>query len=306
MKFEYNNKPCRIDGYLASALDSLIYNIKEDWDFVILITGDRMVRVGKSVLAQQVAAYLAWRSNTYLKLPVTYNLNDIYFDSEDMIKAAENKPKFHINHYDEAREMLAASKHMNILQQKLIDFFNECGQLNHIFILVLPDFFELKEIMAVGRSEILLNVYRGEEKKMKDIYGEGKKIPVVKFKRGMYEFFSRSTKQKLYDKFMTSRRKNYFAVKADFLGNFGNYYMVDEEEYKEKKKDSLRRFQERQKRKVIDRPRKTDIIRDKIVLKLNKEGKSESEIAKQLKKDYDYEVDRTYIYKILDKYRDLD
>jgi len=54
MKFPYNGKEWYIDGFLASSLDSLAYNVQKDWDFVIMITGDRTVRVGKSVLAMTV------------------------------------------------------------------------------------------------------------------------------------------------------------------------------------------------------------------------------------------------------------
>ena len=80
------------------------------------------------------------------------------------MKAAQTKEKYHPNIYDEARESLASTKHMKKLQEDIIDFFNECGQLNQIFIVVLPDFFSLKEEIAVGRSEILINVYRDEVK----------------------------------------------------------------------------------------------------------------------------------------------
>ena len=50
MKFEFKGKEYYIDGYLASQLDSIVYNVKKDWDFVIMITGNRMVRVGNQSL----------------------------------------------------------------------------------------------------------------------------------------------------------------------------------------------------------------------------------------------------------------
>ena len=58
MKFKFKEQEYYIDGYLADALNTIVYNIKEDWDFVIIISGDRMVRVGKSILAMTIGAYL--------------------------------------------------------------------------------------------------------------------------------------------------------------------------------------------------------------------------------------------------------
>lgn len=298
MRFEWNGHNCYLHNTLATQLDSFIFNIAEDWDFVISITGDRMVRVGKSVLAIQICAYLAYRATKFLKKKITYDTNDIYFDSQTMIDGAQQKPKYHINHYDEAREALAASKHMNKLQQDLIDFFNECGQLNQIFILVLPDYFTLKEEIAVGRSECLINVYRYEQKKMVDMYGEGK-IPVVDLKRGRFEFFTRKRKAVLYDKFSTTRRKNYFGIKANFIGTFTNEYMVKKEDYIQLKSDALKRFKEK---KEEEKVRKTDVLRDKIIMQYKAEGLSHGKIVIKLEQDWDFSISRQHIDRLILKW----
>lgn len=229
------------DGMLKSALDSLIYNASADWDFVIIVSGDRMVRVGKSVLAMQIAGYLAYRLKTQ------FSLKNIFFDSQEMINYAQNCPKNSVLVFDEAREGLAASKNGKKLQQDLLDYFAECGQLNHIFIIVLPDFFELKENIAVGRSEYLINVYRKETQLMADPYNEGTKIPVVRLDRGYFEFYSRNKKQTLYDASQHRHQKNYHLVKCNFYGRFTNTYIVDETEYKLAKKAALARFEEKKK-----------------------------------------------------------
>ena len=243
--FEFEGKEFKIDSNLAFQLDSIMYNLKNDWDFVILITGDRKVRVGKSVLAMVVSAYLSW-SAAKLKLnPRAYSAEHVFFDNKLMIDAAQGMAKYSIVQYDEAREGLAASKAMKQFQQDLVDFFNECGQLNHVFIIVLPDFFELKEQIAVGRSEFLINVYRKEIKREMDIYKDGVKRPITVLQRGHFEFFDRGSKQLLYEIAHSTRRKSYGHVRARFLGDFSNQYPIDEEQYKAKKKDSLSRFKER-------------------------------------------------------------
>jgi len=44
-------------------------------------------------------------------------------------------------------------------------FLIECGQLNQIFVLVLPDFFGLKEDIAVARSEFLFKMFIGQKRR---------------------------------------------------------------------------------------------------------------------------------------------
>jgi len=256
MKFDFKGKEYYIDGYLSSQLDSIVYNIKSDWDIVIIITGDRTVRVGKSVLAMTICAYLASalknsKVNGKVMNENAYTMNDIYFNSTVMITEAQEKPKFAISHYDEARESLASTKYAQRAQQDVIDFFNECGQLNQIFVLVLPDFFGLKEDIAVARSEFLLNVYRTEKKKMIDLYHTGEKRPIVKFQRGQFQFFNRTNKSKLLDMSKSKKRKSYYLVKANFIGSFTNQYPLDEEKYKERKRESLKRFGERHKKEDV-------------------------------------------------------
>lgn len=286
-----------LDGNLKSALDSMVYNIKADWDFVIVISGDRMVRVGKSVLAQNIAAYLSFRLKT------SFNLDNIFFDSQSMIDAAQSMPKNSILIYDEGREGLAASKNGKQLQNDLLDYFAECGQMNHIFIVVLPDFFELKENIAVGRSECLINVYRKTENSMMDIYNEGEKLPIVKLERGYFEFFARKTKEKLYDIARSKHMKNYSVVKANFIGRFTNTYCVDEIAYREKKRQALQRFKEK---KEQEHKSKSDTIRNKIILECKQKGMSCESIRQELEEKYDYVISKRTIERVIESKKDTE
>lgn len=281
MKFKFKNVEYYIDGYLAMQLDSLIYNLKNDWDFILLISGDRMVRVGKSVFGMTVCAYLAYRIMQLKLHPDPYDVNSIYFDNERMMKEVYDKPKYCINHYDEGREGLAASKSMKQFQQDLLDFFAECGQLNQIFVIVLPDFFEMKEPIAVGRSEFLLNVYRKGINQKRDVFKTGTKIPVVKFDRGYFEFFSRKKKQILFDAAKSSKRKKYNLIPCNFYGRFTNQYPIDEVLYREKKLEALKRFKETAEKNKIDKSMQMKVH---LAVKLKKEGKNSTEIAEHFEK----------------------
>ena len=287
MKFTWKDKDWYIDERLATQLNSIAWNIKSDWDFVIILTGDRMVRVGKSVLAQTICAYLALLFKKMNLNDNAYNIGDVYFDNKEMIKEAFKKPKYSINHYDEGREGLAASKAMKGFQQDLIDFFTECGQMNHVFVIVAPDFFELKEEIAVGRSEILLNVYRRSEMAKRQLFRDGTEYPVVIFKRGYFQFFARNKKAKLFDIFRTTRRKSYGTVTADFLGRFTDQYPLGEEEYKKLKREALSRFQEnkeKEKLKIQSGSKHLLALRDLVLKQIWQENPklTNKEIAKRL------------------------
>lgn len=274
---EYNGVQFEVNHILARQLDSLVYNIKNDFDFVILITGDRRVRVGKSVLGIQVCSYLA----TKLKqagIETKYDLNDIYFDSQKMLGEAINKPKFAINHYDEGREGLAASKHMQAFQKDLLDFYAECGQLNQIFVIVLPDFFELKEEIAIARAEFLLNVYVRETPRKVNLYGTGP-VEVYGIERGFFEFFDRRKKSYLYDRAKSQRQKNYNLVKPNFTGTFSNRYPLDEDSYKQLKRDALKRFTERKQERDKAKP---ILDRNKLIVCLREKGLTSEKISEVL------------------------
>lgn len=270
----YNNTSFEVNHILARQLDSLIYNIRNDWDFVILITGDRRVRVGKSVLGIQVCSYLAKRMQD-AGINTTYSLDDVYFDSQKMLHEAINKPKYSINHYDEGREGLAASKYMQQFQRDLLDFYAECGQLNQIFVIVLPDYFELKEEIAVARSEMLLNVYVKESIRQVNVFGSGPQ-EVYKIERGFFEFFDRKKKSYLHDMAKSRKQKNYNLVKPNFTGTFSNIYPLDEDKYKAMKRDSLVRFAER---KEAESKQKPNMERNKWIAAMAKEGIDSTKIS---------------------------
>jgi len=236
-----SGKEIYLDGYLKSALDSIVWNASKDWDFVLIITGDGNVRTGKSVLAMSVCAYIADRLNT------PFTIDNIHFDSQTMIDHAQSAPPNSVFQYDEAREGLATVKRFSKIQQDLVDFFNECGQLNHIFVLVLPDFFSLHWELATNRSECLLNVYRNEQNVKRLVNGE--KTDVTVFQRGFMEFFNKKNKAKLYYKGKRTGFRDYGMITPNFRGSFTNNYPIDEQAYREKKREALSRFKDKHKEK---------------------------------------------------------
>jgi hypothetical protein len=287
-----------INSLLADNLNSLAYNIKKDWDFVILVTGDRSVRTGKSVLALTIGAYLTSALNR-MGIDSKWSTENVFFSSKLAISEALKMPKHSIIVYDEGREALASSKSFTDAQKDILDYFAECGQLNHIFIIVLPDYFNLVEEIAVARAEILVNVFRTEKRIEKDIFNDGVLRPVVKFERGSFGFYNRDQKKKLYDKAKAIRVKSYGLIRWNFPGDFINQYTIDENAYRNKKKEWLKRFQERKKEQIKVSP--MDVFRDRIIMELNNENKNAREIKEYLIDKYKYEISDRWIQTIIKK-----
>ena len=267
-----NGKEVYLDGYLKTQLDSLVWNLKNDWDFVILITGDGMVRVGKSWIAIQICSYLADRIGT------PYDDKNIFFDSKDMIEFAQQKTNTLI-HYDEAREGLATVKRFTKMHDDLMDYFNECGQRNNIFVLVLPDYFSLNTELATNRSECLVNVYRTEKpvkRQMTNNLGVKEDTEIILFERGSFEFYNRKKKHKLYFLGKRTGLREYGIVKPNFKGSFTNDLPIDEDLYRLRKKEALARFEK--KHKEEDKAKKTNRF-ERSLFKILKELSSKKKMA---------------------------
>lgn len=218
-----------MDGGLQKVLNSIAYNVPNDWDSVILISGNGMVRVGKSILAQQVGKYLSY------KLKTGWGVQNIVFSGAELQEKAKSFPKNSVFIYDEARGELDTKKLLQEITRTLLDFFAECGMYNHVIIIVLPDYFELPQGLAISRSELLLNVYRDREEKL-DAQGD----QVIAFTRGFFHGYHRPSKKKLY--ILGKKNFNdYDIVKRDFNGRFYNTYTVDKNEYLKKKLEYLAR-----------------------------------------------------------------
>lgn len=239
IKVEYNASHFWINPTLKANLDGMIYDIDKDWDFVIIITGDGMVRVGKSVLAQQVGAYFASKTGR------AFTVDNIVFSGEELMKKGTKVPK-QIFVYDEARADLDSKKTLSRVSKVLQDFFAECGMMNHIVILVLPDFFELNKRIAIARSEALINVFIKKDIK------QTKNGDVLSRTRGYYGYYGSKKKKKLY-LIGKKQNDNYECVPWDFWGNFTNNWVLDKDEYDKKKLEYLRRdrMQEKMSRRAV-------------------------------------------------------
>jgi len=254
-----------MDDVLKNQVDILLKNATKDWDFTIIITGGGEVRVGKSVLAMQIAIYWSYMMDKMYGIKTPFEIGkNFVFDGKELIKRGN---ELGINHphsalvFDEAGADLEGKKVMQSITQDVLDFYRECGQYNLFNILVLPDYFDLPKGIALSRSIFLVDVYYTSDE-------EGN------FLRGYFNFYSRRNKKYLYLK--GKRDLNYSSYRYDFNGRFYNFYPIDEKKYRAMKQEALRKRESKRRNKF-------QLQRDACWFLLNKEiGWKQEEIAKRM------------------------
>lgn len=234
----------RMDGNLALNLAPTDTFLKQDRDVVGIISGRGDVRTGKSTIASQIGYYCAWiiaggRMNlekgedgryidpTVLKQPtkeIKFSLDNVVFHPDDLMKLGRTLPKNSVIIYDEGRSGLDSKTTMSSLNRTLEDFFQECGQYNHVILIVLPDFFSLGPSIATNRSIFLVDVYCDSN-----------------FKRGFFNFYGKRQKEFLFwmGKKKIGQYARYNAAKSDFWGDFPDRMTFDRDEYNKKKLKAL-------------------------------------------------------------------
>ena len=227
-----------MDDLLKNQIDILLKNIKNDWDFTILITGGGEVRIGKSVLAMQIGSYWSYMIKELYnkKVPFTVKTNFV-LDGKKLIEIGNKlgqRYSYPCLIFDEAGADLEGRKIMTAMTQDVLDYYRECGQYNILNLLVLPEFFDLPKGIAMSRSICLIDVYCTTD-------------DVGIFHRGYFNFFSRRNKKQLWIK--GKKELNYKAYKYNFHGRFYDMYPIDEDEYRSLKQEALTKRESKRRNK---------------------------------------------------------
>lgn len=230
-----------MDERLVMQIEVLLRNIKNDWDFTILVTGQGEVRVGKSMIAMQIAAYWAYEIWKRFGIKVPFSEEDNFvFDGKKLIEIGNKLGKsfpYSPLVFDEAGADLEGRKSMQTQTQDVLDYYRECGQYNMLNILVLPEYFDLPKGIALTRSIFLIDVFYLPDKE-------------AVFQRGYFNFYSRRSKKWLY--LLGKKDLNYSKVHSDFgriPGKFVKFYPIDEDKYKEAKQQALIRRESKRRNK---------------------------------------------------------
>jgi hypothetical protein len=249
-----------MDGYLAENLQGIPAFLSKDFDCVGIISGRGKVRTGKSTIGSQVGYYCAWllaggrmelirgEDNNFIKprviqrptKPVNFSLKNYAFNPEDLMRLGRTMPKNSVIIYDEGRTGLDAKTSMTSLNRLLEDFFQECGQYNHVILIILPDFFKLHMDYAVSRSYFLIDVFLDDN-----------------FTRGFFNFYNETQKDFLYNhgKKRLGVMAKYQAGYASFSGKFTGWLPFDKTDYSNLKRLALKKKELGQQRTKIKEQR---------------------------------------------------
>jgi len=239
-----------MDGYLADNIDVYAKKIRNDMQFVGVISSSTFeVRTGKSTIAQQIGTYYTSKVNEFHDLNLEFTTKNIVFNYKDLIERAFELPKYSCLILDEGDDM--AEHYASKVSQELRKFFRKSGQLNLFIIIIMPDFFELKNNYALLRTNFLIDVkFEGE------------------FERGFFEFYSFKQKKWLYIK--GKKYRDWTVVPCSFKGRFIGFYTVNKEEYLKAKEEDLKKWDKEEKgeSKIISNLKKRVNILLKFVTKV--------------------------------------
>lgn len=256
-----------MDGYLKNNLDTAKKVIQKDWDMVFCIDG--IEGSGKSVLAMQCAKYC----------DPSFTVDRVVFTAYEFRKAIIESKPYQAVSYDEAYTGLSSRATMSVINRTLVSMLAEIRQKNLFVFIVMPTFFDLDKYAALWRSRALLHVYTGEN-----------------FKRGFFAFYNSDAKKALY--LAGKKTYSYGKIKPNFIGRFTDSYVVDEKEYRKKKKDSLVVREQKREEKEIRRQVQEELFERLMTFD------PENDLVTNRVKAQIMGVSEVYYYRLLKQYKE--
>lgn len=201
---------------------------------------------GKSVLAMQIAKII----------DPSFDMSRVCFSAEEFINAVRHASKGQAVVFDEAFRGLSSRGSLRTVNNLIISLLMEMRQKNLFVIIVLPTIFMLDKYPALFRAKGLFHVYTKNGKRGRWVYFNGKK------------------KKQLI--LLGKKMMSYEKPRSSFRGRFTDRYVIDEQEYRRKKYESLQ---------VINKqPRKANQLKQRNVLikHLISTGMTQEEISQLL------------------------
>lgn len=201
--------PYYMDGWLHNRLTKKVIPRvhKKDKDWVCLIDGEE--RAGKSVFAQQLAK----------TLDPSFTHERMCHTGEEFKNAIINAKKHEAIVFDEAINGLDVKGSLSRLNRELVRLMMEMGQKNLFVIVVLPTFFMLDKYVVFFRSKGLFHVYENRGR------------------QGFWRYYGKVKKRMLY--IQGKKYYNYGWPRTRRRGRFNETYLIDENEYRAKKRRAL-------------------------------------------------------------------
>lgn len=237
---------------------------KKDEDYIFIIDGEE--RAGKSTFGMQLGKYI----------DPSLDLDRICFTPDEFRKAIINAEPHQTVIFDEAYRGLSAKGALTEVNRLLVSLMMEMGQKNLCVIIILPTFYLLEKYVAIWRARGLFHVFRGN-----------------KGQKGYFVFLNKKKKRQLYLK--GKKDYSYRYVKSGFKGRFYGKYVVNEQEYRNKKAKSLKTgYKNTRQEKYMEQ-------RNRMIYLLYKELDLTLRDLSELLKQYQVPLKRTILSEIMTK-----
>ena len=173
-------------GYLRNNVNRLSLKVKKGFFNIIIVFG--ATRTGKTTIAAQICKYMS------LDVGVSFNVNDIFFDTADLVKEAQKGIKNKIYQLDEAAFDLMGEDWHKKAQKDLIKLTMTAAKYNQTFVILIPRLERLRETLISDEHTVGIGTYYNKRT----------------FVRGYYSLYDKRTLLSLYD---TLKNKKYYKMK---------------------------------------------------------------------------------------------
>jgi len=201
---------------LRSFLYEIFVNLKDDYDFTMVICGD--TGTGKSMLALSLLE--EWYVNILKQKLTLDHARLMTSDIELWKKNYVDLEKFGMNIFDEAAVGLGSKQHMSKLTQEIEQLFNIFRCENYFNVLIIPSFFYLNKYFRDNRVRGLIWVD----------------------KRGQYKYYTKNQIEYINAVNQSKRLKRVNVVPAFHRNRFPDNSGILKQAYKDNKAAFVRQF----------------------------------------------------------------
>lgn len=227
--FEGTENEYYMDGYHKQNLDIAKKVVAKDWDMIFVYDGPE--GAGKSVKAMQDAYYC----------DPTLNISRITFNPDDFKEAVMKANRLQSIIFDEAYGGLNSRSAMGSVNKTLVQMLTVIREKNLFIFIVLPTFFDLDKYVAIWRSRALIHIYTHDN-----------------FQRGYFRFYNTERKKVMY--VAGKKFYDYNKGKPNYIGRFTKKYVVNETEYRKKKRETSLSIEDNETRNSTSEALKTVAI----------------------------------------------
>lgn len=243
---------------LRNNLDRLGLKIKKGFFNIIIVFG--ATRTGKTTLAAQMGKHLS------KDIGVSFDVNDIFFDTAKLVEEAQKGIKNKIYQLDEAAFDLMGEDWHKKSQKDLIKLTMTAAKYNQTFMILIPRLERLRETLISDEHTVGIGTYYNKKT----------------FERGYYSMHSKQTLLTLYDALKMKKYWKLKNIRAPVTGRFSARMkdFIDMKIYDDMKDQAIRQIGETKKNNKGER-------KDWIINAIN-QGIKKQDIAKMFGLSHSY------------------